>query len=184
MQGVYLLTPLWGPDLAFSLALINSSVTVRPLARPYLSICGVEHFQCVQAVLERICTTFLSIWTQRDTSSLRFSLTLQLSPRFKELSVVWNCTLFCFFYSAWYDNSCFLFIPMELPQEKSQKAKDLIVFWSRPKMAEVLTPFCASFFSFGGRIPAYNQRQLVDAIFAGICVLYLRGRSSSQPTQG
>lgn len=30
-------------------------------------------------------------------SSLRFSLTLQLGPKFKELSVVWNCTyFFCF----------------------------------------------------------------------------------------
>lgn len=64
---------------------------------------------------------------------------------------------FFLFYSAWYDNSCFLFIPKEQPQKRKKKtAKDLIAFRSRPKMAEVLTPFCASFFSLGGRIPAYS----------------------------
>lgn len=39
-------------------------------------------------------------------------------------------------------------------------------------MADVLTPFCASLLCFGGQNPSLvlNQRQLVEAIFAGICV--------------
>lgn len=47
-----------------------------------------------------------------------------------------------------------------------------MVFASRPKMADVLTPFCASLLCFGGQNPSLvlNQRQLVEAIFAGICV--------------
>lgn len=39
-------------------------------------------------------------------------------------------------------------------------------------MAVVLTPFCASWLCFRGQNPSlvFNQRQLVEAIFAGICV--------------
>lgn len=72
---------------------------------------------------------------------------------------VWICTLA--FDRAWHNNR-FLFIPME---------QTLLTLLSRPKMADVLAPFCASFLCFGRQNLSLvcNQRQLVGAMFAGIC---------------
>lgn len=144
-----------------------------------------------------LCTLFFSTFVREEAQSaclfshhtrpLLFSLTLQLGSnlRSRVLSETAPCFSFLFFFTVLGTTAAFSLSRWNsFRRKKSQKAKDVKAFWSRPKMAEVLTPFCASFFSFGGRIPAYNQRQLVDVIFAGICALYLRVRSGKQPTQG
>lgn len=84
------------------------------------SVCRLFHSALIQP----------SILTQCDTSSLCFSLTLQLSPKLKEWSVVWNCTLLflLFFLQCLVRQQLLSLYPDGAASEK-KKAKRQKILW-------------------------------------------------------
>lgn len=66
----------------------------------------------------------------------------------------------------------FFFIMRQQTKKKILWKVDLLEFLNWPEMADTQDAILCSLFCFGGQNPSFvlNQRQLVEAIFAGICV--------------